>query len=101
MPLKQPYYYLVFTVSLHVLLAAFEKLQKYDFKTMAKCITDLIALMIPIGGLIKASASAGQYAARAGVMMMTVAGSIVILTAAIAILSGLDQSKNGRSDRSC
>jgi hypothetical protein len=82
-----------FTVSLHVLLAAFEKLQKYDFKTMAKCITDLIALMIPIGGLIKASASAGQYAARAGVMMMTVAGSIVILTAAIAILSGLDQSK--------
>ena len=82
-----------FTVSLHVLLAAFEKLQKYDLKTMAKCITDLIALMIPIGGLIKASASAGQYAARAGVMMMTVAGSIVILTAAIAILSGLDQSK--------
>lgn len=82
-----------FTVSLHVLLAAFEKLQKYDFKTMAKCITDLIALMIPIGSLIKASASAGQYAARAGVMMMTVAGSIVILTAAIAILSGLDQSK--------
>ena len=82
-----------FTVSLHVLLAAFEKLQKYDFKTMAKCITGLIALMIPIGGLIKASASAGQYAARAGVMMMTVAGSIVILTAAIAILSGLDQSK--------
>jgi len=80
-----------FTVSLHVLLAAFEKLQKYDFKTMAKCITDLIALMIPIGSLIKASASAGQYAARAGVMMMTVAGSIVILTAAIAILSGLDQ----------
>ena len=60
---------------------------------MAKCITDLIALMIPIGALIKASASAGQYAARAGVMMMTVAGSIVILTAAIAILSGLDQSK--------
>ena len=82
-----------FTVSLHVLLAAFEKLQKYDLKTMAKCITDLIALMIPIGALIKASASAGQYAARAGVMMMTVAGSIVILTAAIAILSGLDQSK--------
>lgn len=82
-----------FTVSLHVLLAAFEKLQKYDLKTMAKCIIDLIALMIPIGGLIKASASAGQYAARAGVMMMTVAGSIVILTAAIAILSGLDQSK--------
>jgi hypothetical protein len=82
-----------FTVSLHVLLAAFEKLQKYDLKTMAKCVADLIALMIPIGALIKASASAGQYAARAGVMMMTVAGSIVILTAAIAILSGLDQSK--------
>lgn len=82
-----------FTVSLHVLLAAFEKLQKYDFKTMAKCIADLIALMIPIGVLIKASASAGKYAARAGVMMVTVAGSIVILTAAIAILSGLDQSK--------
>lgn len=84
---------LSFTVSLHVLLKAFEKLQRYDLKTTAKCIADLIALMIPIGTLIKASAKAGQYAARAGVMMVTVAGSILILTAAIAILSGLDQSK--------
>lgn len=84
---------LSFTVSLHVLLKAFEKLQRYDLKTTAKCIADLIALMIPIGTLIKASAKAGQYAARAGVMMVTVAGSILILTAAIAVLSGLDQSK--------
>lgn len=84
---------LSFTVSLHVLLKAFEKLQKYDLKTIAKCIADLTALMIPIGLLIKASAKAGQYAARAGVMMVTVAGSIMILTAAIAVLSGLDQSK--------
>ena len=84
---------LSFTVSLNILLVAFEKLQKYDVKTMAKCITEVIALMIPIGALIKASASAGRYAARAGLMMTTIAGSIVILTAAIAILSGLDQGK--------
>ena len=84
---------LSFTVSLNILLVAFEKLQKYDIKTMAKCILEVIALMIPIGALIKASASAGRYAARAGLMMTTIAGSIVILTAAIAILSGLDQGK--------
>ena len=79
------------SVGLNLMIVAFKKLAAMDAKVISKGIGVLYKMIIPLSAFIVASSKSGQYAARAGAMLISMAGSILILTAAIGVLSGLDK----------
>lgn len=82
---------LAISAGLNLMIIAFKKLSVMKPEVINKGVGVLYKMVLPLMAMVAASGKSGQYAARAGTMLISMAGSILILTAAIGVLSGLDK----------
>ena len=77
-------------VAMRLMLTTLETLVGYDLFSMLKAVAGMGILMKAMSVVIKSTCDAGEHAAKAGMMLIQMAGAMVILTAVIAILSHVD-----------
>jgi len=81
---------LALSASLILMAVAIKMMGMVKESELDKTISVIAKMMLVFGAVVALSNFAGKYAARAGVMIMLMAGSLLILSFAIAILSYID-----------
>lgn len=78
--------------ALMITVEAIKKIVNIDQYDLKKAINTIAILELLFMGIISISGLAGQYAVRAGVMLLAMSASLLILAGAIVILSKIDSS---------
>ena len=81
---------LMMSAALLVIIQAFKMMSKIDPLDMDRSLEAVTKLLIVFAAIVTLSNFAGQNAAKAGVMLLTMSGAILILTGVIALLSMIE-----------
>lgn len=81
---------LLISVAMHVLVGAIEKMASLDSSTMERAGEVVKQILLVFGVITASTALAGKNAARAGVAIGIMAASMLLIVAAIAVLTKLD-----------
>lgn len=78
---------LAMSASLILIVGVIKLLAKMDSGDLAKGLFAVTSMLLVFGAIVALSKFAGQYAAKAGTMLLMMAGTMVILTMCIVVLS--------------
>lgn len=83
---------LAISVSLIIISAAIKLLARLTIEEVGKSLAITSAIMVLFGAIVAVSKFAGEHAAKAGIMLLAMSASILILAGVIMLLSILDPS---------
>ena len=75
------------SASLILIITAMKMLSKMDGDDLARSLVAISTLLLVFGAVVALSKSSGQYAAKAGLMLLAMSGTLVILAGVIVVLS--------------
>ena len=75
------------SASLILIITAMKMLSKMDGDDLARSLVAISTLLLVFGAVVALSKSSGQYAAKAGLMLLAMSGALVILAGVIVVLS--------------
>ena len=75
------------SASLILIITAMKMLSKMDGDDLARSLAAISTLLLVFGAVVALSKSAGEYAAKAGLMLLAMSGALVILAGVIVVLS--------------
>ena len=75
------------SASLILIITAMKMLSKMDGDDLARSLVAISTLLLVFGAVVALSKSSGQYASKAGLMLLAMSGALVILAGVIVVLS--------------
>ena len=75
------------SASLILIITAMKMLSKMDGDNLARSLAAISTLLLVFGAVVALSKFSGQYAAKAGLMLLAMSGALVILAGVIVVLS--------------
>lgn len=82
---------ILISVAMIIMVEAIKHMAKLDKSTLAQATTAITSIMVIFALLISATKLAGEHAAKAGLAIIMMSGSMMLMAAAIAVLSKLDK----------